>query len=195
MGRRKPRGPDLLYLGCRAHSHALVNCVVLGVDGQQRHVSLAGVAGEDFPGGDHALFVGQTDGFPGQDGGMGRFKAGDADNGGNDEIDFRVGRTGHAARCAPKDFYAGNTGIAQPAGEFRREFFGRKRDQPRTPADGLIEGRVHVSPSDQRGYGVPFRIGINDREGALADGAGRSENSEAFQCDTVPDSMCFRANP
>ena len=46
--------------------------------------------GEDFAGGDHALLVGQAYGLSSQDGGMGGFKACDADDGGDHEIGIRV---------------------------------------------------------------------------------------------------------
>ena len=56
--------------------------------------------GEDFAGGHHALLVGQADRLAGQDGGVGGFKTGHADDGGDDEVGFGQRGAGDGAlRC------------------------------------------------------------------------------------------------
>jgi hypothetical protein len=69
-----------------------VDGVVLGVDGQQRDVVLAGGGEDEFAGGDQALLVGQADGLAGADGRVGGLQAGDADDGRDDEV--RLGQRG-----------------------------------------------------------------------------------------------------
>jgi hypothetical protein len=64
--------------------------VVLAVDGQDGDLVLTGSSGEDLPSSHHAFLVGQADRFAGQNGGMGGFQAGDADDGRNDEVSIRV---------------------------------------------------------------------------------------------------------
>ena len=55
-GSGQPDAAD--FLG-RSSAHALVDGVVLGVNGQQGHVAAARLPGKDLPGSHHGLFVGQ----------------------------------------------------------------------------------------------------------------------------------------
>ena len=87
-----------------ADAQALVDGVVLAVDGQDGYVAVAGGGGEDFARGDHALLVGEADGFAGEDGGVGGFEAGDADDGGDDEVGIGEGGAGYGAFGAVDDF-------------------------------------------------------------------------------------------
>jgi hypothetical protein len=145
------REPDGLDLSVRADAQALVDGVVLAVDGQDGDVALAGGGGEDFAGGHHALLVGQADGLAGQDGGVGGFEAGDADDGRDDEIRLGQGGAGDGACGAVDDFDAGDAGLFEARGELAGQFFGGQRDDLRPPADGLREGFVEVAPGGQRG--------------------------------------------
>ncbi len=83
--------PDLLDLGGLAAAHALVDGVVFGVDGEQGYVVLAGCGEDEIAGGDEAFLVGEADGLAGADGGVGGFESGDADDGGDDEVDLGQG--------------------------------------------------------------------------------------------------------
>ena len=62
--------------------------------------------GEDFARGHHALLVGQAYGLAGQDGGMGGFEAGYADDGRDDKVGFGQGGAGDGACGAVDDFDA-----------------------------------------------------------------------------------------
>ena len=57
--------PDLLDLGGGSAAHALVDGVVLGVDGQQGDVVLLRGGDDELTGGDEALLVGEADGLAG----------------------------------------------------------------------------------------------------------------------------------
>jgi len=81
----------LFYFLRRAAAHALVDCVVFGVDGEEGYVVFFGGGDDEFAGGYEALFVGQADGFAGADCGVGGFEAGYSDDCGDDEVDFREG--------------------------------------------------------------------------------------------------------
>jgi hypothetical protein len=89
--------------------------VVLAVDGQDGDVALAGGRGEDFAGGHHALLVGQADGLAGQDGRVGGFQAGHADDGRDDKVRLGQRRAGDGARGAVDDFDAGDAGLLSRA--------------------------------------------------------------------------------
>ena len=83
---------------------------------------------------------------------------------------------------AVNDFDPGDAGLAQAGGKLAGQLFGGHRNDLRTPADGLREGFVDVAAGGQRGHGVALRKLLDDGEGALADGAGGTENGESFQC-------------
>src|SRR5579863_10335099 len=89
LAERAARGgePDGLDFVVGAGAQALVDGVVLAVNGQDRDAEAAGSGGEDFAGGDHALLVGEADGLSGEDSGVGGFETGDADDRGDDEVD------------------------------------------------------------------------------------------------------------
>ncbi len=106
VAERAPGGgePDLLDLGGGAAAHGLVDGVVLGVDGEEGDVAVAGGGDDEVAGGDEALLVGEADGLAGLDGGVGGFEAGDADDGGDDEVDVGVGGDGDGSGGAVDDF-------------------------------------------------------------------------------------------
>ena len=87
---------------------ALVDGVVFGVDGKEGDVVLAGGVEDEIAGGYEALLVGEADGLAGADGGVGGFEAGDADDGGDDEVDFGQRGDADGAGGAVDDFDAGD---------------------------------------------------------------------------------------
>ncbi len=173
--------PDLLDFWEGAGAHALVDGVVLGVDGEQREVFGTGGGGEEFAGGDHGLLVGEADGFSCEDGGVGGFEPGNADDGRDDEIDLREGGHADGSGGAVDDFDAGDAGGFEAGGEVSGEFFGRHGDDGRAPAAGLLEGEVEVAASGERGNGETLGEAFDDAEGALADGTGRAEDGNVLQ--------------
>ncbi len=179
--------PDGFHFGVRADAQALVDGVVFAVDGQDGHVALAGGGGEDFAGGDHALLVGEADGLAGEDGGVRGFETGDADDGGDDEVGF--GRAWRRRRCRRSHGRSSTPGM--PASRRRRgklggKFFGGEGDDLRAPANGLREGLVDVAAGGEGGDGIALGELLDDGEGALADGAGGTEDGESFQSGLEP---------
>jgi hypothetical protein len=65
-------------------------------------------------------------------------------------------------------------------GELGGQLFRGQRDELWPPANGLREGFVDVAPGGQRGDRVALGKLLDDGEGALADGAGGTENGEFF---------------
>ena len=100
--------PDLLDFGGGSSAHALVDGVVLGVDGEEGDVVFFCGGDDEFAGGDEALLVGEADGFAGADCGVGGFEAGYSDDGGDDEVDFGQGGDVDAAGGAVDDFDVGD---------------------------------------------------------------------------------------
>ena len=79
------------------------------------------------------------------------------------------------------DFDAGDSGRrSRPASSSGQLFVGH-RDQPRTPADSLGEGFVDIAAGGERRDRVAVGELFHDGEGALADGAGGTEDGESFQ--------------
>ncbi len=116
--------PDLLDFGGGAGAEALVDGVVLGVDGEEGYVVLAGGGEDEVAGGYEAFFVGEADGFAGQDGGVGGFEAGHSYDGGYDEVDGREGGAADCAGGAVDDFDAGDAVLFEAGLKLVGEGFG-----------------------------------------------------------------------
>ena len=82
--------------------------VVLGVDGEEVYVVLAGGGEDEVAGGYEAFLVGEADGFAGEDGGVGGFEAGYAYDGGDYEVDGGEGGYADRAGRAVDDLDAGD---------------------------------------------------------------------------------------
>jgi hypothetical protein len=164
-----------------AHAQALVDSVVFAIDGEDGHVAPAGGGGKDFTRGDHAFLVGQADGLAGENCGVGGFKAGDANDGGDDEVRLGQGGAGDGAGGAVYDFDAGDAGLFEAFVEVGCKFFGGQGDDCGAPANGLRKGMVDVAPGGERGNREAVGKLLNDGEGALPDGAGGTEDGESFQ--------------
>ena len=96
---------------------ALVDGVVLGVDGEEGYVVFAGGGDDELAGGYEALLVGEADGFAGADGGVGGFEAGYSDDGGDYEVDFGEGGDVDGAGGAVDDFDVGDACGFEAGGE------------------------------------------------------------------------------
>ena len=112
---------------------------------------------------------------------MGSLKAGHADDGRNHKVRFGQRGAGDRARGPVNHFNARNAGLPQAAGKLAGQLFCGQRDHLRTPANGLGEGLVEVATGSERGHLIAVGELLNDGEGALADGAGGTENGESFQ--------------
>ena len=170
------RQPDGFDLGVRADAQALMDGIVFTVDGQDGNVALTGGRGEDFAGGNHALLVGQADGLAGQNCRVRGFESRNADDSRDHKIRLRQSGACDGAFSSVRDFDASDAGLPEPCGKLSGQLFGGHRDETRMPANGLREGFVDVVSGGQRGYRVAVRKLLDDGKGALADGAGGTEN-------------------
>ncbi len=94
------REPDLFDFGGGAGAEALVDGVVLGVDGEEVDVVLAGGGEDEVAGGYEAFLVGEADGFAGEDRGVGGFETGYTYDGRYYEVDGgEGGASGPCRRC------------------------------------------------------------------------------------------------
>jgi hypothetical protein len=73
------------------------------------------------------------------------------------------------------------TPACRARGQLPGQLFGGQRNHLRPPANGLRERFVQVAPGSQRGHLIAVGKLLNDGEGALADGAGGTENGESLQ--------------
>ena len=94
---------------------ALMDRVVLAVDGQQRLALAARLGRDQIAGGDQAFLVRQADGLAGFDGFVGGFQSGDAHDSADHEVGIGMGGDFHRAGRAMQDFnFAVETGVLQP---------------------------------------------------------------------------------
>ena len=98
--------PYLLHLAWPSAAQALVDRVVLGVDGQQGDVALARGGEDELAGGDQTFLIGEADSRAGADGGIGGFEAGDTDDRRDDEVGLGQSGDVDSARRAEDDFGA-----------------------------------------------------------------------------------------
>ena len=161
----------------RRRAGHLVDGVVLGVDGQQYCVMLASGGEDEIAGGDEAFFVGEADGFAGEDGSVGGFEASDADDGRDDEVSLR--QCGHAyGACSAVDDLRENGFGFEARGKLRGEFLSGQRDNLWTPAQALCEGGIHIGTGGKRDGMKAVGVRFADAEGALANRAGRAEEGD-----------------
>ena len=160
---------------------ALVDGVVLAVDGQDGHVALARGGGEDLAGRNHAFLVGEAHWLAGENRGMRGFKACDANDRGDNEIRLGQGRASDGSLGAVHDFDSRDAGLGQARAQFGGQFFSGHRDDLRSPAHRLCKGFVDVAPGGQRRDRIAVGKLLNYGEGALSDGAGGTEDGESFQ--------------
>ncbi len=170
--------PDLLHFLRSSSAHGLVDGVVLGVDGEEGDVSLSGGGDDEVSGGYEALLVGEADGLSGEDGGVGGFETGNADDGGDYEVNFGMGGYGYCPGGAVKDFDAGDAFGAEAKAEGFGEELGGEGDQAGAPLLGLGKGGLEVGSGGQGDGEVAVRELLADGEGALADGAGGAEDGD-----------------
>jgi hypothetical protein len=153
---------------------------VFAIDGQDRDVARAGCGSKDFPGGNHAFLVGQADGLSGEDCGVGCFQSGDADNGGNNKVCLGQRSASDCTFGAVDHSDAGDARPAQPQSQCRRKLVCRQGDELGTPPDYLREGFVEVAAYGKRRYFEAVGELLNDRKGALPNGARGTENGESL---------------
>ena len=129
-------------LGCAA-AEALVDGVVLGVDGQKVHAAFAGGREDEVAGGDEALLVGEADGLAGENCGVRGLESGDTDDGGDDEAG--LGERGDAdGSGSAVDDLGGDSGGLQARAELVGEALGADGDELRVPARHWADSRLQI---------------------------------------------------
>ena len=152
--------------------------VVLGVDGQEGDVVFARGFQNQFAGGDETFFVGEANGFAGADGSISSFKSGDANDGGDDEIHFRLCGDVDGSGGAEDDLGSCVSCLAEALGEGSGQLFRRHGHDLRAPADALGEGFVEIVAGGEGDDLVAVGKGLADGEGALPDRTGRAKDGE-----------------
>jgi len=168
--------PDGFNFRVCTYTQTLMDGVVFAVDGEDGDVALLGGSGEDFASGDHAFLVGESDGLAGEDGGVGGFESGDADDGGDNKISFWQCRAGDSAGGAVDDLNSGDASLGEAMGERGGQLFSGHRNQAWTPARSLVKGSVDILAGGQSGNGITVGKLLDDRKGRLSDGTCRTEN-------------------
>ncbi len=98
--------PDALDLFHPSPAQALVDGIVLAVDGQQRLALAACLGGDQFSGRNQAFLVGQPDRLPGLYRFVRGFEAGDTHDRADHKINFRMSRHPDSSGLAVNDFNA-----------------------------------------------------------------------------------------
>lgn len=112
---------------------------------------------------------------------MGGLEPGNADDRRYDKVRFRMGGADDCPLAAVDDLRPGDSSLAEALAEIGGKLLSCHGDDLRTPANGLSESLVDVAAGGDGRYLVAIRKLLNDGQGALADGAGGTEDSEAFQ--------------
>jgi len=92
------------------------------------------------------------------------------------KIDLGVGGAGDAAGSAPEYFDAGNAGGSQAAGKFRGQLFGGKGINRGRQRRTCSKAAFRLRPAAKGCNGITLGVRLDDRERALADGAGGTED-------------------
>ena len=166
----------MFYFGCGAAAHALVDGVVLGVDGEEGDVVFFCGRDDELAGGYEALFVGEAYGLAGADCRVGGFETRHSDDGRDYEVDLRQSRNVNGAGGAVDDFDASDGGGFEAGLESVGEGFGGEGDDLGAPAPALLEGRVDVAAGGEGDGEVAVGVGLADGKGGVSDGSGGSQD-------------------
>ena len=176
------RQPDAVHFAAAAAPQALVDGIVLAVDGQQRLALLVRLGDDQVASRDQALFVGDPDGLAGLDGFVGGFQSGDADDGADHEIGVGMGRDLHRARRAVRRL---RSACPRPtffslSCRWSADSCRRHGDDLGMPSPRLLEGQIDVASGGQADHREAVGEGLDDLQRALADGSGGPEDGDAF---------------
>jgi len=148
---------------------------VLGVDGEEGYVVLAGGRDDELAGGYEALLLARPMVFPRRR--RRRWlESATPTMAENYEVDLGEGGDVDGAGGAVDDFDPGDAFGFEAGGEGCCEGFGGEGDCFGTPALELGEGYVDVGAGGERDYLVAVGEVLADGEGTVADGAGRTQD-------------------
>src|SRR5579872_2593458 len=176
-GSREPDAPDFLHASA---TKALMDCVVLAVNGKQWLALVPGFGGDKFSRCDQAFFVGQADGFAGANRLVSSFEPGNSHNSAYYKIDLRMSSNVNVSGSAMGDFNVGDPNRFQSRSEVRGMRFGSHRDHSRTPALRLLKCKLDISSGGERYHLKSVGERFDHTESAAADAAGRSQNRNTF---------------
>jgi len=176
-GGRKPDAFDLVHATA---AKALVDRIVLAVDGQQGLGLTAGFGGDELAGDDQAFLIGQSHRFAGFDRFVGGFESGDADDGADHEIDIGLGCDADGSCGAMNNFGFGESGGAKFPTQGVGVGFVSDRDDLGPVAKALVVNSINVVACCERGDLEAVGIAFDDAEGAASDGAGGTQDGDAF---------------
>ena len=99
-----------------------------------------------------ALFIGQANGFAGLHRFVGGLQAGDTDDGADHKIHLRMSRGGDRAGLPQTTSTSVTPAWRSRPTELPGGLFQGYRNQPRTPAEGLLEDGLEIVSRRQRDY-------------------------------------------
>jgi hypothetical protein len=179
-----------------AGAEALVDSVVLGIDGEQFPARLSGGGHDEFAGSDEYFFVGESDGAAELDGFVGGFEADHADSGGNNDVGTGVRSDGEHAFAAMVD---GGKWVeilfAEAAGEFIGKLRSGEGDDVGMMAKDLAAELVEIVAGGEGDYVEVIGERFDDGESLPANGAGGAEDGEKFHKKSVVSSRYFVMKP
>ena len=153
---------------------------MFAVDWQQRLALAVGFGRDQFSGDDQTFLVGQAHGLSGLDGLVGGFESGDAYDGADDEIDLGMGRHADRAGGAVYDLDLWETGCSESGSERIGVGFVGDGDDPRLPAQRLLQSQFSVFASGESRDLEAVGITLDHAQSAASDGAGRTQDGDAF---------------
>ena len=172
--------PDAFDLFHPSAAQALVDRIVLAVDGQKRFALAARFGGDQFSGRHQAFLVGQPDRLSRPYRFVGGFEPGHADDRADHEIHIRMSGHPHGSGRAMHHFNVLHSGSLQPGAQNFRIDCGGNRNEPGLPAPGLLESSVHIAARGQSNHLEALGISFDHAERAAPNRARRSQDGNAF---------------
>jgi hypothetical protein len=162
-------------------AEALVDGVVLGIDGEQFPARLRGCGHHEFAGSDEDFLVGEGNGTAELDGFVSGFEADNAYRSGNNYVDVGMGGYGEHAFAAMVDGREGlQILLAEAAGEFIGKFGGGEGDDVGMMAEDLATELIEIVASGKGDHVEMIGERLDDGESLSTNGAGGTEDGEVF---------------
>src|ERR1700751_2917020 len=164
-----------------ASTEALVDSVVLRINGEQFPARLRGGGHDEFPGNDEDFLVGESDGATELDGFVGGFEADHANRSGDNDIGVGMGGYGEHAFAAVVD---GGKWVeilfAEAAGEFIGKLRSGEGDDVGMMAKDLAIELIKIVAGGEGHHVEMIGKRFDHGESLAANGAGGTEDGEAF---------------
>src|ERR1700691_5223803 len=171
--------PDALHLLHLATTKALMDGVMLAVDGQQRRTLFPSFGGDQLAAPNKAFLIGSPPGLSRLNRFIGPLKPSHANDSADYEVNVRMGCYLHCTRRSMNHFDFAKASLPEAGAQYIGISFGGDRDHHRSPSSCLFERRLHVSPCGQRDNLESLGIGLDHVQRAATDGPGRSQDGDA----------------